>query len=753
MPLKAVSGSTAEDLFVELFAETFGEEKASYLYSQYPFNDIYQNSRFADFLLDMGGKRIAFEIDDYASHNPKLVSFDKYDDDLLKQNSMIKFGWAVYRWTVRRLQQHPENVKDELQLFIGDSPRFKEIDDYLPVQFGKTFSGAQLELRDYQLETLNALEEMRANKETIALVCLATGTGKTLIAVQDAKKVNGRVLFVAHTQTLVYQAYKVFQEQWPEASAGLYVDGRKDSDQQVICGSIQSVALNLDSFHDDDFDYLIIDEAHHASAETYQKILAYFKPKFTLGLTATPERADGVDVLEIFQKTARKLDIKTAVELGALVPVRCIRVKTNIDISKVKYNSVRYDIRDLEDKLCIVERNQLILNTWLEYVGNKRTVCFCVSVKHAKEMAKMFQDAGVPARAVSGSNKASERSEALQLFADGELKVLCACDLLNEGWDCPQTEVIFAARPTMSKVLYTQQIGRGMRTYPGKEHLMVFDFVDIAGRFNTPYSAHRLLKVQEYRPGAIVAGRKGQREAEEELYQRGEKPEAIIDFPIDAMDYELVDLFNWQEEAAGMLSLLEFVRRVDVQPETVNKYIQDGRLTPDLIVPIGEKKTLKYFKEETLIQAAKDNNWRLIDDSNRKNFFMEVIERMDMTYSYKPVLIKAIFDLADVKGRVNLSDIVAYFRSFYEARRNAGLITEKNGLYTRDSYTDAEIRQIILRYPFKRFEAMNMMRHTTTLGVIQVDTTVWKRLTDDDKLHIREICDAKLKEYFDKLSR
>ncbi len=751
MPLKAVSGSAAEDLFVELFAETFGEEKASYLYSQYPFNDIYQNSRFADFLLETGARRIAFEIDDDASHNPQLVSYDKYDDDLLKQNSMIKFGWAVYRWTVRRLQQRPENVKDELQLFVGDSPRFKEIDDYLPVQYGKTLSVEHIELRDYQLETLAALEEMRANKETIALVCLATGTGKTLIAVQDAKRLDGRVLFVAHTNTLVYQARNAFQEYWPEASTGLFVDGRKDCEQKVICGSVQSVALNLDAFHDDDFDYLIVDEAHHASAETYQKILAYFKPKFTLGLTATPERADGIDVLEIFQKTARKLDLQTAVELGALVPVRCIRVKTNIDISKVKYNSVRYDARDLESKLCITDRNRLILDTWLEYVGDKRTVVFCVSVKHAKEMARMFQEAGVSARAVSGTDKSSERSEALQLFADGELKVLCACDLLNEGWDCPQTEVIFAARPTMSKVLYTQQLGRGMRNSPGKEFLTVFDFVDIASQFNTPYSVHRLLKVKEYRPGGIVAGKKGQREAEEDLYRRGEKPEAIVDFPVNAMDYELVDLFNWQEEAAGMLSQLEFVRRIDVQPETVSRYIQDGKLTPDLVVPISEKKTLKYFKEETLEKAAKENNWRLINDSNRKSFFMEVIERMDMSYSYKPLLIKAILELADAKGRVNLAELVAYFRRFFEARREAGLVVERNSIYSRGGYTDAEVRQNILNSPFRRFEAMNIMRHTSTLGVIQVDSTVWKRLSDDDKKHIREVCDKKLDEYFAKL--
>ena len=148
--LKSLSGSQAENLFIDLFAETFGIEKAGYLYSQYPFYDIYQNARFADFVCESGNKRIAIEIDDEASHNPKLVSRDKYADDLLKQNSMIHLGWDVYRWTVRQMQLQPDSVKDELSLFWGSHSRFKEIDDYLPCQIGKSFSGDKLELRDYQ---------------------------------------------------------------------------------------------------------------------------------------------------------------------------------------------------------------------------------------------------------------------------------------------------------------------------------------------------------------------------------------------------------------------------------------------------------------------------------------------------------------------------------------------------------------------------------------------------------------------------
>lgn len=752
---KSVSGSSAEDLFINLFADTFGVEKAGYLYSQYPFFDIYQNSRFADFVLENGAKRIAIEIDDEASHNPRLVSKDKYCDDLLKQNSMIHLGWDVYRWTVRQMQKQPDTVKDELKVFIGSDPGFKEIDDYLPTQRGQAFSGEKLELREYQQEALDSLSEMRAKKETIALLYHATGTGKTVTAVMDAKRCGGRVLFVAHTMELVNQAFATFETLWDDVAVGKFADSIKDTESHVICGSIQSVALNLDMFKDDDFDYIIIDEAHHASADTYQKVLAYFKPKFILGLTATPERADDTNILEIFKNTAHKLDIQTAVEIGALVPVRCIRIHTNIDMTKVRFNSVQYNIRDLDVKICVTERNKLIVDTWLEYVKNRRTVVFCASVEHAEKVAQLFKDAGVSAVAVSGSMKTSERNEQLTKFADGDVKVLCACDLLNEGWDCPQTEVLFMARPTMSKVLYTQQLGRGMRNSEGKDHLMVFDFVDNASQYNAPYSMHRLFKLKDYHAGGTVLGKKGQREAELELYAKGERPDAIVDYPVHATDYELVDIFNWQEEAANMYSQLELLRHLSVNSSrAIDNKIEKGEIVPDLVVQMSENRTLHYYKRERVQEYANKFGWTVIDDDNKYKLFMDMVKEMRMDHSYKPVLLKALLKCSDNQGRAKISDLVEYYRNFYSDRRNNNLIIEKeDSVFFKDYYSDKEIEREILNYPFRRFETMSMMHHTKTLGVVQIDSSIWKVLSEEDKCEIIKICDAKLGEYYKRISK
>lgn len=651
------------------------------------------------------------------------------------------------------MQLQPDRVKDELRIFVGSSTAFREVEDYLPTQRGKTIDGSNLKLKEHQQQALDSLAQMRDNHETIALLYHATGTGKTVTAVSDAKRFGKRTLFLAHTHELVDQAEHNFRELWNEVSVGKFTDGIKEADAFVVCGSIQSVALNLEMFRENDFGYIIIDEAHHASADSYQKILAYFKPEFTLGLTATPERADDKNIIDIFKNTAHKLDIQTAVEIGELTPVRCIRIHTNIDLTKVRFNSVQYNIRDLESKIFVPERNTLIVDTFMEYVSTKRTVIFCASVKHAEEIAEMIRERGVNAYAVSGSMKSSERREYLAKFQKGEIKALCACDLLNEGWDCPETEVLFMARPTMSKVLYTQQLGRGMRLAEGKECLLVFDFVDNASQYNMPYSMHRLFKLSEYKPGKLVLGTKQQRAADDELYAKGEKPDAIIDFPVSATDYEAVDVFNWQDEAAGMISQMEFIRRVDVASETVERYIREGEIIPDLIVPMSEHRTFKYFKEETLEKTAEKFGWKIISDENRKNLFMEMVRQMDMSYSYKPVLMKAILENADEKGRIKLDDIVAFFKNYYENRRSAGLIVEKsNSIFAKGGYTDKEAQRNILSNPFKRFEDMQMLRHTKTLGIIEVEPTVWKALTADEKREISEICDIKLEEYFKKIS-
>ena len=323
-PLKATSvNSRAEELFVQLFCEAFGPEKTENLQVQYPCVDIYGRHRYIDFALESPESKIAIEIDGETYHNPSKVSENKYADDLLKQNSLVYDNWKVYRWIYSQLEKQPEKVRDELITFLGSSPMFKAFEADLPVQMGQT-----IELRDYQQGSHREPEKVRddGEKHRIAVPCDRRRKDHYR---SDRCESRGR----AHAVSGKCAETGISGEGylcgvWPEATLGEHTGGQKDVSQTVIFATVQSISKDLEKFSPTAFDYLIVDECHHAAANTYQKIFTYFHPKFILGLTATPERSDGEDMLELFQNVAHKMDLKTAVERGVLVPIRCIRVKT-----------------------------------------------------------------------------------------------------------------------------------------------------------------------------------------------------------------------------------------------------------------------------------------------------------------------------------------------------------------------------------------------------------------------------------------
>ena len=640
-PMKATSvNSRAEELFVQLFCEAFGPEKTENLQVQYPCVDIYGRHRYIDFALESPESKIAIEIDGETYHNPSKVSENKYADDLLKQNSLIYDNWKVYRWIYSQLEKQPEKVKDELITFLGTSPMFKAFEADLPVQMGQT-----IELRDYQQEATENLQKMREDGKTIALLYNATGVGKTITAATDAKAVGGRTLFLVNALKLASQAKETFAKAWPEATLGEYIGSQKDMTQTVIFATVQSISKDLEKFSPTDFDYLIVDECHHAAANTYQKIFTYFHPKFILGLTATPERSDGEDMLELFQNVAHKMDLKTAVERGVLVPIRCVRVKTNIDLTDVRINGIKYNSQDLESKLFIPERNQLIVDTYLKYVNGKKTVIFCASVDHAAEIAK-------------------------------------------------------------------------------------------------------------YQPMAYVLAPENKRKLDQDMLFQGEKPEAWLDVPIGVSDYEIIDLFNWQNSVKDMISQIEFVRMVDVQSETVERYIKDGKVKPDLSIPFGDKRMFHYFREESIRNIAKQYGWDLITPQNMADKFMKFIETMDMSYSYKPVLLKAIYEYMDTSGRVALPDVVDYFIDFYENRKAHGMIAEKStSIYQKGGYTRKDVEKNILSNPFKRFEDMRFLMRCKDVETIEVNPIIFRKLTREDWLHIVNVCDKSLEKYYLRLKK
>jgi hypothetical protein len=306
---RAAESSRPEDAFVELFAQVFGIEKTQLLAPEYPVEDIDGATRFIDFALKSAGHLIAFEIDGPSHYAPPDFDLDKFEDDLGRQNSLIHQGWQVFRWSDRQLAREPERVKDQLALFLERVPGLLELADFLPKQSG---ASAGFDLRTHQQYALDWLEKIRADGKTIALLEHATGSGKTVTAIRDARRIGPRVLYVAHRKPLVEQTAREFRRHWPEASLGRIASGIWEPERDVVCASIQSLGKRLADLPPDAFRYIIVDEAHHAAAPGYQALLGHFTPQFTLGLTATPDRPDGRPILEIFRDAAHRLTLEEA---------------------------------------------------------------------------------------------------------------------------------------------------------------------------------------------------------------------------------------------------------------------------------------------------------------------------------------------------------------------------------------------------------------------------------------------------------
>ena len=251
-----------------------------------------------------------------------------------------------------------------------------------------------------------------------------------------------------------------------------------------------------------------------------------------------------------------------------------------------------------------------------------------------------------------------------------------------------------------------------------------------------------------YISGALVLGKKTDITWEQEMFAKGEKPEVTIDFPVHAYDYEIIDVFDWQEQAKDMLSVSELTRCIDVRQKLIRKYIREGKIHADLEVPFGNEKSFLYFNKTRVKEICKKYGWREITASNRKKNFIENIEKMQMDHSYKPVFLLSFFEYMDENGMARIEDVLEEFTDFYDSRENRGLFIEKDGVFTLEEYTKKDVLNTMLSGPFRVYEEMGVMRHAKYLGCIQLDKQIAKELTGYDLNKIKEACMLGIKLYY-----
>ena len=340
-----------------------------------------------------------------------------------------------------------------------------------------------MNLRPYQIAALHAVREAYRQKHRAALVVMPTGTGKTVLFAEISRLAKGPVLVIAHRQELVEQARAKIAA-WCNDVVAVEMAHRRDftrpdgSRPKIAVASIQTLQKRLHEVPRDAFRIVVVDEAHHATADSYRAVLAHFDAHL-LGVTATPDRSDRVPLGEVFSTVAFEYDMRRAIEDGWLCPIRSFLVQTQADFSGVRKVAGELATRDVEDILTQELHLAEIAAPILRERGNRPTIVFAASVAHAHSLTRVMNElAGRElAAAVDGSTPFEERAPVLDRFRRGELQILVNCALFTEGFDVPEIALVAIARPVLSRSFYAQMVGRGTRIAKGKTDLLVLDFV------------------------------------------------------------------------------------------------------------------------------------------------------------------------------------------------------------------------------------------------------------------------------------
>ncbi|MBZ9607271.1 DEAD/DEAH box helicase family protein [Clostridium estertheticum] len=522
------------------------------------------------------------------------------------------------------------------------------------------------EPRGAQIEALYELKRCREEGLDKGLVVAATGIGKTYLAAFDSLDFH-KILFVAHREEILNQAETSFKNIRPNIKTGFFSGKNKDSNCDVLFSTVQTLGQNQylcdEYFKKDEFDYIIIDEFHHAAAGNYANVLEYFTPKFLLGLTATPERLDNKDVFALCDyNIVYEVRLKGAIDKGWLVPFRYYGVFDETDYTKISFRNGKYDETELENALMINKRADLILKHYKKY-NSRRALGFCSSRRHANYMSKYFNENGIKACAVM-SGKQSEfsmqRGEAVDKLKKGELNIIFSVDMFNEGLDIPEIDMILRLRPTESPTIFLQQLGRGLRKYKDKKYLNILDFI---GNYKKAHLIPFFLS-GDLKDIANKA-KQGKLPREEEYPE-----DCIVDF-----DFQVIDIFKkMMQQQKNIFDLVvdEFNRikeDLKIRPSRLQMYTY---MDDDLYNVIRSRVELNIFNDYLGFLN------KINDISDEEKLFLKTVaygflnnvEKTSMTKTYKMPLLLAFYNNGNINLKIDEESIFQSFRNFYDKPSN-----------------------------------------------------------------------------------
>ena len=718
--------SPLELLFEQNFTDVYGMRALKYLQKEFRISDEDGNNYFLDYLIDTADSRVAIEENGIHYHHPQLIGIEGYRKQLRKQNTCALWGLKLYRFSTEDCR-FKDRIEDDIRSYLGkDTSGFREAGLLLE---------RKTELYEHQEISLAQIEERREKGICAFLIVLPTAAGKSRIVEEDIQKFAAgkeqfRALILAPNTNIIAD--------WKE---------RIDKDLQPLQDriDIKTYSYAVRHYHEktrDYYSYIVVDEAHHAVAPMLKRVIQYYAPEFLVGLTATDQRPDKKRLEEIFENYTTELSLKDAMEKGVVARANVYRIETNIDLSHVRFNGKDYVNADLEKSVRVTSRNELIVNLLKDYfaegdAGKRQGIIFCINKAHTKEMARLLNTAGISAQDYSGDTKHPEK--VMQEFKEHKIRFLCACDMISEGWDYPELGILVMARPTLSKVLYLQQIGRGLRRTSIKKNVFVIDVVDEYGAMVRPCSMHAIfgnslyvpfgdITRQDYLPGQMI-----------EIDGITERVERIVE----------VDIHSFEEKYGDYYSQEQLAREYFVNTGTITSWIRKGKITPTVEFPFGSKK-ISLFSPEDVEKYRKELNIQEHNDDTVRDDFFAFLEERDYSLSYKMPFLMSFIDHMDTIGDAKIEDVLTDYIAFYQDRIDKGLPVDRPSCpYNAETLTDRKmIKSSMLTNPFEKFERKRFMYYSKDLGVISLNHALLGKMSKGDWERVKGQMREDLKRYY-----
>jgi len=718
--------SPLEFHFEKNFSNAYGMNSLKYLSREYGICDEEGHNYFLDYLVNTTDGKYAVEENGVTFHHPQIIGEDRYRKQLLKQNTCALWGIKLYRFSTEDCA-FDNRIEDDIKQYFGkDTTNFVENELKIDRKF---------ELYEHQNVTLQEIQKRRKSGVKAFLIVLPTAAGKSKIVEEDiAEYAKDKEEFKALILVPSMNTMLDWEQRVNNSLKGLT--------DKIDIKTYAYMARHYNEIDSSFYDYVVVDEAHHAVAPVLKRVIQYFESDFTVGLTATDQRPDKKKLETVFGTYTSSLSLKEAMEKEIVAKANVYRIETNIDLSRVRFNGKDYVNADLEKRIRVTSRNELIANVLQEYFNegeslNRQGVIFCVNVSHANEMARLLNGLGISAVSYTGQTRNAEK--VMEDFKQKKYRFLCACNMISEGWDYPELGILVMARPTLSKVLYLQQIGRGLRKTSVKKNVIVIDVVDEYGAMIKACNMHSIFANKYYVPFGDIT---------KTDYNSGDV--ITIDGIAERVERIMeVDIDSFEEKYGNYLSQEQIAREYFVSTGTISSWIKKEKLKPSVVYMFGNKpiylfspEDVEYYKR--VLEISEHNDETIKDD------FFDFLEERDYSLSYKMPFMLGFLDEVNSIGDAQIDKVLDRYIQFYQDRIDRGLtVDRKTCPYDNKMLLDkAAVRRNMLTNPFEKFERKRFMYYSKDLNIISMNHALFSKMTEDDWKRVRNQMTEDLENYY-----